>query len=106
MVIGNTVLSEYDEVLKREGPAFGLTLATVDRFLDAICAGAEAFRTSAFWKPFLPDADDEAFAQVALEAKVGYLVTHHRRHFPQEQLPALKVVSPAQFLQLLQSIRP
>jgi antirestriction protein ArdC len=33
----------------------------------------------------LPDADDEAFGQVALEAKVGYLVTHKKqitRKFP------------------------
>jgi putative PIN family toxin of toxin-antitoxin system len=106
MVIGNTVLSEYDEVLKRKGPSFGLTNATVDRFLDAICAGAEPYRTSAYWKPFLPDPDDEAFAQLALEAKVGYLVTHNRRHFPASQLPACRVVSPGEFLHHLQSIKP
>ncbi len=29
--VGNTVLSEYDEVLKQECPAFGISLATVDR---------------------------------------------------------------------------
>ncbi|OYW76225.1 MAG: hypothetical protein B7Z37_09870 [Verrucomicrobia bacterium 12-59-8] len=62
-------------------------MSTVDRFLDALCAGAESFRTSSFWKPSQPDADDEAFAQLALEAKVGYLVTFNLRHFPNHKLP-------------------
>lgn len=106
MVIGNTVLSEYEEVLKREGNSFGMTTAMVDKFLDALCAGAEPCRTSAFWKPFLPDPDDEAFAQLALESKAGYLVTHNRRHFPSALLPACHVLSPGQFLHHLQSLQP
>jgi predicted nucleic acid-binding protein len=54
----------------------------------------------------LPDPDDEAFAQLALEAKVGYLVTCNLRHFPSDRLPALRVVSPKDFLQVLQSQNP
>lgn len=106
LLVSNTVLSEYDEVLKREGPSFGITTAIVNRYLDALCAGADAFPTSSFWKPSLPDADDEAFAQLALEAKVGYLVTFNQRHFPAERLPAVNVVSPKEFLHVLQSIVP
>jgi len=104
VLISNTVLSEYEEILKREGLRFGLTSAMVDRFLDALCSVAQPYSTSALWKPFLPDPDDEAFAQLALEAKVGYLVTHNRRHFPASQLPALRVVSPGEFLHHLQTL--
>ena len=106
LLISNTVLSEYDEVLKREGPGFGLSPAVVDRFLDALCSEADSFSTSSFWKPSLPDADDEAFAQLALEAKVGYLVTFNQRHFPADRLPAVQVASPKEFLHVLQSILP
>lgn len=106
LVIANTVLTEYEEVLKREGPAFGLTSATVDRFLDALCAGAEEFRVSGFWKPSLPDADDEPLAQLALEGKVGYLVTHNLRHFPADRLPAVCVLPPREFLQILKQPKP
>lgn len=106
LLISNTVLSEYDEVLKREGAGFGLSPSIVDRFLDALCAVAESFHTSSFWKPALPDADDEAFAQLALEAKVGYLVTFNQRHFPADRLPAVQVVSPREFFHVLQSIVP
>ncbi len=106
MVIGNTVLSEYDEVLHRECPGFGITLETVGRFLDAVCFKASFFQTSAFWKPALPDPDDEAFAQLALEAKVGYLVTHNLRHFPAARLPGLKIITPKEFLHVLRSAKP
>ncbi len=106
MLISNTVLSEYDEVLKREGPGLGVTAATVDRYLDALCSGAAPFRTSSFWKPALPDADDEAVAQLALEAKVGYLVTFNQRHFPADRLPAVQVVSPKDFLNVLRTFVP
>jgi putative PIN family toxin of toxin-antitoxin system len=105
-VIGNTVLSEYDEVLKRECPGFGVSVETVDRILDAVCAGANFHQTSSFWKTALPDPDDEAFAQLALEAKVGYLVTCNLRDYPPERLPALRVVSPREFLQVLRTSKP
>lgn len=106
LLLSNTALSEYDEVLKREGQNLGLVVDTVDRFLNALCAGAVSFQTSSFWKPSLPDADDEAFAQLALEAKVDYLVTFNQRHFPADRLPAVQVVSPKEFLHVLQSITP
>lgn len=106
LVIGNTVLAEYDEVLKRECPRFGVPVATVDRFLDALCASSTYFQTSSFWKPALPDPDDEAIAQLALEAKVGYLVTCNQRHFPAERLPAIRVITPKELLQVLKSLNP
>jgi predicted nucleic acid-binding protein len=106
LVIGNTVLTECDEVLKREATSLGLASAVIDRFLDSLCAGAEYFPTSSFWKPALPDEDDEAFAQLALEAKVGYLVTHNIRHFPADSLPAVQVLTPKAFLSILQSVTP
>lgn len=44
--------------------------------------------------------------QLALEAKVGDLVTFNRRHFPADRLPALKGVSPKEFLNVLKSLVP
>jgi predicted nucleic acid-binding protein len=99
------ILSRFTkrEVLKRECSSFGQNIASIDKFLDALCAGASYVKTSSFWKPALPDPDDEAFAQLALEAKAGYIVTHNQRHFPSKQLPAVKVVSPQEFLDILRS---
>lgn len=106
LLLSNTLLSEYEEVLNRESGRLGITHATIERFLDAICALAEPFETSASWKPSLPDPDDEAVAQLAIEAKVGHLVTFNVRDFPQDRLPALQVIEPGKFLRILQTIKP
>ena len=106
LLIANTVLTEYEEILKREGPAFGLMPGQVERFLDALCAAAEEWKTSSFWKPCLPDPDDEPLAQLAIEAKVDYLVTHNLRDFPADRLPGLRVISPGDFLHILQPPKP
>ena len=106
LLIANTVLTEYEEVLKREGPAFGLTPGQTERFLDALCAAAEEGKTSSFWKPCLPDPDVEPMAQLAIEAKVDCLVTHNLRDFPADRLPGLPIVSPSDFLHLLPLSKP
>ncbi len=35
LVLSNTVLTEYEEILKREAPAIGITIDRVDLFLDS-----------------------------------------------------------------------
>ncbi len=41
LVLSNTALTEYEEVLKREAASLGLTLPEIDRFLDGLCVLAE-----------------------------------------------------------------
>ncbi|MDI1315646.1 putative toxin-antitoxin system toxin component, PIN family [Prosthecobacter sp.] len=101
LYLSQTVLAEYDEVLKREMLPQGLPMIVINRFLDALASNAVQFRTSAFWKPSLPDPDDEALAQLAMESKIDYLVTHNLRHFPASRLPAVRVVDPKTFLDIL-----
>jgi predicted nucleic acid-binding protein len=68
MLLSQTVFAECEEVLKRELVPLGFTSFVIDRFLDAIASAAIQFKTCAFWKPSLPDSDDEALAQLAMEA--------------------------------------
>ncbi len=41
LVLSNTVLTEYEEVLKREASMLGLALPEIDRLLDSLCLLAE-----------------------------------------------------------------
>lgn len=70
-------------------------------FLDDLCRSVEIHRPSGLWKTALPDPDDEPLAQLAMESKIDYLVTHNVRHFPADRLPALRVVEPKTFLSIL-----
>lgn len=101
LLLSNTVLAEYEEILKRELVPLGFSDVWIEQFLDELCFEAQSFKPSASWKPALPDPDDEPLAQLAMESKIDYLVTHNVRHFPADRLPAVRVVDPKTFLDIL-----
>jgi predicted nucleic acid-binding protein len=70
LVLSNTVLAEYEEVLKRERAALGLSLDEVDKALDALCLLAERRAVSSQWTPILNDPCDEPLVHLACETKV------------------------------------
>ena len=64
-VLSNHLLYEYEEVLKRQAPALGLSLGDVDELLNAVCARAEQWILPPDWAPVLADPDDEPLVQLA-----------------------------------------
>ena len=100
-MLSNTVLTEYEEVLKREAATLGLTLLEIDRFLDSLCTLAEQCHPSGNWVPLLPDADDEAFAQLADVARADALATFNTRHFVAARSLGISVMTPGEFLSTL-----
>ena len=101
LVLSNTVLTEYEEVLKRESSSLGLTLPEIDRFLDALCLLAEQCHPSGAWVPLLADADDEAFAHLAADVRADALTTFNIRHFIAARDRGIPVMTPAAFLAML-----
>lgn len=51
LLLSNTVLAEYEEVLKRELAPLGFSNAWIERFLDELCLEAQSFKPSASCKP-------------------------------------------------------
>ena len=79
LVLSNTVLGEYHEVLHREAGVLRLAHSDADEYLDVLCALAEQQRLTREWQPAASDPDDEPLVQLAREAGVPYLVTHNVR---------------------------
>lgn len=98
LVLSNTVLGEYHEVLHREADALGLSHADADAYLDVLCALAEQRTLTTAWQPAAADPDDEAFVQLAREAQVEYLVTHNVNDVAGVRQFGVQVVRPAEFL--------
>ncbi len=73
LLLSNTVLAEYEEILKRELVPLGFSHVWIEQFLDELCLEAQSFKPSASWKPALPDPDDEPLAQLAMESKIVIL---------------------------------
>lgn len=101
LLLSNTVLTEYEEVLKREAGVLGLSLPEIDRFLDALCILAEQCHPAGNWVPLLADPDDEAFAHLAADARADALATFNISHFVPARARGIPVMTPAQFLAML-----
>ncbi len=97
LVLSNTVLGEYHEILHREAEVLKLT----HREVDAVCELAERFSPTTPWQPAANDPDDEAIIQLAREAQVQYLVTHNVRDVSQAARFGVRVVRPTEFLEIL-----
>lgn len=102
-MLSNTILTEYEEVLKREPATLGLTVERIDALLDAFCALAECYEPTGHWSPILHDTDDEAFVQLAVEAKVFCLVSHNLRHLAPARSVGVNLLAPRDFLAKLRT---
>jgi putative PIN family toxin of toxin-antitoxin system len=104
LVLSNTTLGEYHEVLHRQAEALGLSHSDADLYLDVLCALAEQRTLSTAWQPAAGDPDDEPFVQLAREAQVGYIVTHNVRDLAGARQFGVEVVRPAEFLSIVRKV--
>ncbi len=101
LVLGNHLLLEYEEVLKRNATALGLTLEEADRFLDAICQGADLVELPAPQPPRLPDPDDEPLVRLAEASGARLICTNNLRHLAPARAHGIAVLPPGEFLHIL-----
>jgi putative PIN family toxin of toxin-antitoxin system len=95
IVINESILAEYHEVLKR--PKFKLDSEAVRLVIDFIRSiGIKApclARSIA-----LPDRGDEPFLEAALAVQADALITGNIKHFPKKCCKGQKVITPKDFL--------
>ena len=89
------IIAEYDDVLNR--PKFGFNKDSVECLLDYYIQNGQAVAAVPLARP-LPDANDEAFLEVALSGETDALVTGNLAHFPKRLCGKVNVLSPAEFL--------
>jgi putative PIN family toxin of toxin-antitoxin system len=92
------ILEEYREVLHR--PDLDLPKDAVRQFLRRVETEGQLIIP----RPLahrLPDADDEAFLEVALEGHADALVTGNLKHFPRAAAAGAPVLSPRDFVERL-----
>jgi len=101
LVLSNTLVTEYEEILVRESRSFYLSPAEVQDLLDALCVLAEQHSLPERPLPILTDPDDEPLVHLAAAARVPYLITHNIRHLAPAKQLGIEVVTPGQFLGIL-----
>jgi predicted nucleic acid-binding protein len=97
-IVSNHLVHEYEEVLKANAQALGLSLRDVDELLNAICARAEEWQLQPGWWPILTDPDDEPLVQLACESAANLIVSHNVRHLAPAARIGVEILKPGQFL--------
>ncbi len=98
LFLSPAILEEYTDVLKR--PKFGFDPATVTALLRDVRKAAMLVRPSRRVSQ-APDEADNRLLECASAARADYLVTGNKKHFPFPEFEGTKIVSPAEFTQLL-----
>jgi len=75
----------------------------VDAFIDSVCAVCRESFVYFNWRPFLPDPKDDLVLECALAAGATHLVTYNLRDFPDLGVFGLSVVTPGEFIAILDS---
>ena len=92
------VLVEYSEVLLR--PRFGFPVNEVDALTDMFRSRGQCLDPVEVTR-ISPDPDDDKFIACAVAARVEFLVTGNKRHFPEDQLAGTKVVNAGELLGII-----
>lgn len=96
-VFDGRIMDEYRRVCAK--PQLHLDANAVHDFIRFMNDVAERV-TATPLRADIPDPDDLPFLEVAVEAH-AILVTGNRKHFPQEPVTAVRVLTPREFLEIL-----
>ena len=90
------VLAEYEDVLSRE--PFSFSLRQISALIDHIRLNGALVSPLPLRPASYPDLKDLPFAEVAIAAGVGTIVTGNKAHFSFVAAYGIAVLSPAEFL--------
>ena len=104
-VMGASLLAEYEDVIRREAlfENCRLNLSQREELLDIFLSVCQWRHTYFSWRPNLRDEGDNHIVELAVAAAIREVVTWNLRDFAVMELrfPALKFLSPPQFLKEL-----
>ena len=93
---------EYEEVLYRMFSRLTLNETQISLFLAFMAQKAYVQPLYFRWRPQLKDPKDEHVLELAINARAVYIVTFNRKDFVGSERFGVKVISPAEFLNLLE----
>jgi len=97
LVFDDRIFHEYREVLLRK--KFNFQRDYIGEILHYIFASGEHIISTPF-NIDLSDKGDLPFLECALSGEVEHLITGNKKHFPSDQIHNVKVLSPAEFLDI------
>jgi uncharacterized protein len=101
-LIGATLYSEYESLVKRDGLFEDCLITSPERevLLDAFLSVCRWVEVYYLWRPNLRDENDNHVLELAVAGNASAIVTHNIKDFKHGQLlfPQLAVITPGQLL--------
>jgi predicted nucleic acid-binding protein len=94
---------EYEDVLKRSGKVWHLSVKKIDDFLDYLCSIGRKHMIHYLWRPQLRDPRDEMVLELAVQAAADYIVTHNTRDFAEAARFGIPAITPQEFIQRMEA---
>ena len=101
LLISTAVITEYEEVLKRNSRELNLTKKNVDDLLVYFAYIGKRIIPHYLWRPNLQDEDDNIFVELALNGNADWLITQNISDFRNNaELKSydLKIDTPSNFM--------
>jgi putative PIN family toxin of toxin-antitoxin system len=93
---------EYEDVLKRQADALGLSHPEIDDVLDYLCSVAHRRRIFFLWRTYLRDPKDEFVLELAVEAGCEFIATYNQHDFAGIERFGIRSITPREFLRLIE----
>ena len=100
-LISVSLILEYEAVGKREAERLKIPESAVEAVVRAFSfAGRE---TDVYFRlrPILPDPGDEFLLELAVAGRADAIVTHNLRHFAGAERYGIRVMTPREFLKII-----
>ena len=99
MVLSTTLLFEYEDVLKRNQVAFGLSNQEIEKVLDYFCVKSEHQKIYFLWRPYLPDPKDDHLLELTIASGTKLIVTHNTKDFKGVEAFGIRSITPKAILE-------
>jgi putative PIN family toxin of toxin-antitoxin system len=101
-LISVPLILEYEAVGKREAQRLNVPESTVDAIIRAFCFVGRETDIHFRLRPFLPDRGDEFILELAVAGRADAIVTHNVKHFVGVEKFGLQVLTPREFLRIIE----
>ena len=97
-ILSTALLFEYEDVLKRNQKALGVSIRAIEDILNAICQVGEQQPIHFIWRPQLKDPKDDHILELAVAAGNADIVTHNTGDFKGSDRFGIRVIKPSLYL--------
>jgi putative PIN family toxin of toxin-antitoxin system len=96
---------EYESVAKRNPEKLGLSISDIEDILNYLAEISSKREIYFLWRPFLKDPKDDLVLEVAIESESDFIISNNKKDFRNINKFGLKVLTPLEFLKLIQVIK-